>query len=164
MRFNDTLKLDLSNCGLRRGGKPSGAVSKVVLAENSPIPLARTYHASCLIKNYMVVVGGEASSDLKDFWALDLDTFTWFKPEVEQFENFTAKRFHSATALNETQVVTFGGCHSEYIHMNEMHIFELSHFLQSPTDKEVRIICTRVNVELGVPSTRWGHSAAAYDG
>jgi Kelch motif len=25
----------------------------------------------------MVVIGGEALTDLKDFWALDLDTMVW---------------------------------------------------------------------------------------
>jgi hypothetical protein len=82
----------------------------------------------------MVVIGGEASSDLRDFWALDLETNTWFKPEVSQFENFTPKRFHSASVLADNRVVTFGGCHSEYIHMNEMHIFDLSNFLLNPRD------------------------------
>lgn len=48
-------------------------VEKVKLAENSPIPSARTYHASCLLNKYMITIGGEANSDLKDFWALDLD-------------------------------------------------------------------------------------------
>ena len=31
----------------------------------------------------MIIVGGEATSDLKDFWALDLDETVWRKPEVE---------------------------------------------------------------------------------
>lgn len=30
----------------------------------------------------MVVIGGEATSDLKDFWALDLELSVWRKPEV----------------------------------------------------------------------------------
>ena len=39
------------------------------------IPSARTYHASTLVEKYMVVVGGESgSSDLNDFWALDLES------------------------------------------------------------------------------------------
>ena len=71
----------------------------------------------------MIVIGGEANSDLKDFWALDLDTLKWFQPDVEGFTNYTSKRFHTASTISDTQVVTFGGCHSEYVHMNEMHIF-----------------------------------------
>lgn len=83
MRFNDTLKIDLENVNSNRRGHSAGAkVSKIGFAENSPMPLARTYHASCLVKNYMVVIGGEATSDLKDFWALDLDNNIWRKPEV----------------------------------------------------------------------------------
>jgi hypothetical protein len=31
----------------------------------------------------MIVTGGEANSDLKDFWALDLETYMWYKPEVD---------------------------------------------------------------------------------
>ena len=57
----------------------------MVLAENSQLPLPRTYHASCLVQNFMIVIGGEATSDLKDFWALDLDKGMWFNPDVEFF-------------------------------------------------------------------------------
>lgn len=66
--------------------------------------------------------------------------------------------------LSETQVVTFGGCHSEYVHMNEMHIFELSKFFIDPSNIENQVKCTKVNVTEGVPSTRWGHAAAEHDG
>jgi len=84
MRFNDTLKLELPDESVQRKNSTLKCkVSKVALAPNSPIPLARTYHASCLVKNYMVVIGGEASSDLRDFWALDLETNTWRKPDVD---------------------------------------------------------------------------------
>jgi hypothetical protein len=34
------------------------------------------------MRNYMVIIGGEATSDLKDFWALDLDEMQWYKPEI----------------------------------------------------------------------------------
>ena len=77
----------------------------------------------------MVVMGGEANSDLKDFWALNLDTMRWFKPTIEGFSNYTAKRFHTASTISESKIITFGGCHSEYIHMNEMHLFEMNEFL-----------------------------------
>jgi hypothetical protein len=46
------------------------------------MPSARTYHAACLVGKYMIVIGGEANSDLKDFWALDLDEKVWHKPEI----------------------------------------------------------------------------------
>jgi len=130
MRFNDTLKLELQDESIsRRNGAPKGKVHKMVFGENSLLPAARTYHASCLIQKFMVVIGGEASSDLRDFWALDLDKSTWHNPDVDQFENFTPKRFHSASALGDSKVITFGGCHSEYVHMNEMHIFDMTKFL-----------------------------------
>ena len=58
-------------------------VEKVVPAANSPVPSARTYHASCLLSKYMVTVGGEALSDLRDFWAFDLETSRWYSPEIE---------------------------------------------------------------------------------
>ena len=42
------------------------------------IPSPRTYHASTLVDKFMVVVGGESgSSDLNDFWALDLESKQW---------------------------------------------------------------------------------------
>jgi hypothetical protein len=135
MRFNDTLKVELPDETIpRRYGNPKATVQRMVLQENSPLPLPRTYHASCLIQKYMVVIGGESTSDLRDFWALDLEEGIWYKPDVSQFENFTPKRFHSASPIGDSKVITFGGCHSEYIHMNEMHIFDMAAFLQNPSD------------------------------
>lgn len=84
MRFNDTIRVQLPDDSLpRKGFVQKCRVSKVALAQNSPVPMARTYHASCLVQNFMVVIGGEASSDLRDFWALDLDSNTWFKPDID---------------------------------------------------------------------------------
>lgn len=111
----------------------------------------------------MVVIGGEANSDLKDFWALNLDTMTWHKPNIEGFSTYTAKRFHTASTISESKIVTFGGCHSEYVHMNEMHIFDLTDYLKYyQSIPSTPINCNKVNVTEGVPSTRWGHSAATY--
>jgi len=59
-------------------------------------------------------------------------------------------------------VISFGGCHSEYVHMNEMHLFDLSKFLLAPNDPESHIIVTKINVTQGVPPTRWGHAATTY--
>ncbi len=131
--------------------------------ENTPIPLPRTYHASCQIRNFMVVIGGEATSDLKDFWALDLDLSVWRKPDIEFFEHYTPKRFHTASAVGDSKVATFGGCHSEYVHLNELHIFDLANFLENPADTQRTITCTKVNTTEGVPSTRWGHAAATFN-
>jgi hypothetical protein len=111
----------------------------------SPVlmPEARTYHASTLVQNYMIIVGGESisSGDLNDFWLLDLETSSWIKPDISGLESFTHKRFHTASSIN-TKVITFGGCHSEYVHLNDLNIFELSGWLcdRSP------IICSKVAV------------------
>jgi N-acetylneuraminic acid mutarotase len=53
--------------------------------------------------------------------------------------------------------VTFGGCHSEYNHLNDLNIFELSQFVEAPSSGIVT--CTKVNVSDNVPTTRWGHGA-----
>lgn len=50
--------------------------------------MPRTYHASCLIDKYMVVIGGEAVSDQSDLWALDLEQGLWHKPDVRGIESF----------------------------------------------------------------------------
>ena len=128
------------------------------------MPSPRTYHASCSIGKYMVSIGGEANADLRDFWALDLDANLWLKPEIDFVDYYTPKRFHTINTISDTQIVTFGGCHSEYVHMNEMHIFNLQKFLESPQDPEAHIIVTKVNVTQGMPSTRWGHAATTYEG
>lgn len=74
----------------------------------------------------MVTIGGEANSDLKDLWAFDLEGKVWFKPEIDFTDYYTPKRFHTINTISETQIVSFGGCHSEYVHLNEMHIFDLA--------------------------------------
>lgn len=76
-------------------------MERVVLKPNSPVPSARTYHASCLLGKYMIVVGGEANSDLKDFWALDLEEDMWYKPDINFIEHYTPKRFHTVCAIND---------------------------------------------------------------
>lgn len=96
------------------------------LSESTLVPSPRTYHASCLLSKYMVTVGGEANSDLKDLWCFDLEGRRWLKPEVDFSEYFTPKRFHSVNTITPTKIVSFGGCHSEYQHMNEMHIFDMA--------------------------------------
>jgi hypothetical protein len=112
----------------------------------------------------MVIVGGEAMSDLRDIWTLNLDTMVWYKPEVEGFDSYTPKRFHTVSTITDTQIITFGGCHSEYVHMNELHVFELSQFFEDPSNIENMIKCTKITTKEGVPSTRWGHAAAANQG
>ena len=97
------------------------------------IPTARTYHAATLVDKYMIIVGGESSSsDLNDLWALDLELKKWFKPSIEGHDNFIAKRFHTANTIQKNKVITFGGCHSEYIHLNDLNIFDMTNFLDSP--------------------------------
>ena len=101
--------------------------------EEPVILSARTYHASTLVDRFMVVVGGESnSSDLNDFWTLDLEMKRWIRPDIQGIHNFMPKRFHTANTIQETKVITFGGCHSEYIHLNELNIFEMDQFLLNP--------------------------------
>ena len=59
--------------------------------------------------------------------------------------------------MQGTKVVTFGGCHSEYHHLNDLNIFELAAFIQAPSSGIV--VCTKVSVTENVPTTRWGHGA-----
>lgn len=130
--------------------------------EEQIIPSARTYHASTLVDKYMVVVGGESnSSDLNDLWTLDLELKKWIRPEIHGIQNFMPKRFHTANTIQATKVITFGGCHSEYIHMNELNIFDMNDFLVSPNQSP--IVCTKVMIRENLPSTRWGHAASVMD-
>lgn len=81
----------------------------------------------------MIVVGGESnSSDLNDFWALDLEFKKWLRPEIHGGHNYMAKRFHTANTILTNKVITFGGCHSEYVHLNDLNLFELERFLKKP--------------------------------
>ena len=39
-------------------------------------------------------------------------------------------------------------------------MFDLSNFFENPLDITRKVICTRINVTEGLPSTRWGHAAS----
>ena len=80
---------------------------------------------------------------------------------MEGHEHFMAKRFHTANTIKDTMVVTFGGCHSEYHHINDLNLFDLTAFLENP--KVNKVICTKITQTKNVPSTRWGHGAAVYE-
>lgn len=111
----------------------------------------------------MVVLGGESASDLNDFWALDLENRKWHKPDVIGANEFKPKRFHTAVTLNKTQVVTFGGCHSEYSYMNDLNIFEMREFINNPEDGSVTCTLVVSPSNEPVPAARWGHAAASFD-
>ena len=66
--------------------------------------------------------------------------------------------------IQDTKVITFGGCHSEYVHINDLNIFEMENFLKEPAPlngavEKTPIICTLVKRDL-CPSTRWGHASS----
>ena len=117
----------------------------------------------------MVICGGEANnSDLNDVWALDLEQLTWSKLDLVFGNNnagggFSSKRFHTISTLSQCRIVSFGGCHSEYQHLNDVHIFDLNSFVES-NGAQCAIDCSRVDFSASapVPSTRWGHAAAVY--
>jgi len=59
--------------------------------------------------------------------------------------------------------VTFGGCHSEYEHLNDLDMFNLSAFVNS-NGMDRNVHCEKLNVGqvYNGPSSRWGHSACVY--
>ena len=107
-RFDDVLKLQLpaTNC-LNSSGQDVEAncttkVESVSLALENSTPSARTYHASCLVKKFMVVSGGEANNtDLSDLWAFNILDKTWYELEILEIHCFQAKRFHSISAVSQ---------------------------------------------------------------
>lgn len=60
-------------------------------------------------------------------------------------------------------MITFGGCHSEYVHLNDLNIFYLDDFVKSNGANKL-VNCVKVNfVSTEIcPSTRWGHTATVY--
>lgn len=118
----------------------------------------------------MIVCGGEANnSDLNDVWALDLERLIWFKLELNRYPasqttGFSSKRFHTVSTMSKNRIVSFGGCHSEYQHLNDVNVFDLGVFVET-NGTDCIINCSRVDFSSGlstVPSTRWGHAAAVY--
>jgi hypothetical protein len=126
-------------------------------------PCPRTYHASTLVDRFMVICGGESASnsDLNDLWALDLDDEKWFNPVINGKNSFVHKRFHTANSIMGTQVVTYGGCHSEYVHLNDLDIFELKDFIEDPQNNS--ITCVKIEVKFNIPTSRWGHAAVVHN-
>jgi hypothetical protein len=76
LRFNDTLKLTFSSW---QSTSSEVYVERLRLKDDSPLPQPRTYHAACLVGQFMVVVGGESNNtDMQDVWVLDLKEGRWF--------------------------------------------------------------------------------------
>jgi N-acetylneuraminic acid mutarotase len=48
--------------------------------------------------------------------------------------------------------------------MNEMHMFDFSQFLANPTNSDNHVIVKKIDISENVPSTRWGHASATYNG
>ena len=143
----------------------STRVERISLAEGTLLPSPRTYHASCLVDKYMVVSGGEANNtDMTDMWALDIEECRWHQLEISDVSCFQAKRFHSLSAMSENRVVTFGGCHSEYVHLNDVNVFYLNDFVKSD-GKTPQVKCVKLDFrgDSALPNTRWGHSAAVHE-
>ena len=60
--------------------------------------------------------------------------------------------------------MTFGGCHSEYVHLNDVNVFQLDNFVRS-NGMNRQVNCVRLDFKSGesVPDSRWGHAAAVHD-
>ena len=46
------------------------------------MPEPRTYHASTIVNDNMIVIGGEADSDMNDLWSFSFVNQYWTKPEI----------------------------------------------------------------------------------
>ena len=166
MRYNDVLRLQLpkQNNDSNYGDQESSIQVSLVQIFSQAIPLPRTYHAACLVDRFMFICGGEAnSSDLQDFWVFDLELCAWTQLEVLSQTPFHAKRFHSCCSVSQNRVITFGGCHSEYVHLNDLNIFYLDDFVKSNGANKL-VNCVKVNFDKNeiCPSSRWGHTASVY--
>lgn len=141
MRFNDTLKITFPTW------KPDEVfVERLRLQDDSPLPSPRTYHASCLVGHYMIVAGGESNNtDMQDLWALDLEAGRWTKLEISNQESFRSKRFLTVSAVSNNRIVTFGGCHSEYEHLNDLDMFDLTLFVESG-GRDRNLVCQKLNL------------------
>ena len=113
----------------------------------------------------MIIVGGESDSDLNDIWVFSFIEKQWVKPQIIGGNLFRPKWFLSASTIKKDKVITFGGCHSEYVHLNDLNIFEFQDFLENPNKFTNRcsIICTRVDTDQNVPDSWWGHAAVVYE-
>ena len=63
------------------------------------------------------------------------------------------------------RVVSFGGCHSEYVHLNDVNVFDFKAFIESD-GQNTQVNCIKLDFRTNtfgqVPSTRWGHAAAVH--
>jgi hypothetical protein len=84
--------------------------------------------------------------------------------QITNQESFKSKRFLTASALSGNRLVTFGGCHSEYEHVNDLDMFDLSEFVASNC-QNMQVKCIKLNKLDKIsqsPSSRWGHSASVF--
>lgn len=94
----------------------------------------------------MVISAGEANNtDLNDMWALDLEGNRWFKLDLTSSQ-FMSKRFHTVSTLSQNRVVSFGGCHSEYVHLNDVNVFDLDDFVKT-AGANLQVTCIKLDLK-----------------
>ena len=94
---------------------------------------------------------------------LDVEDGRWYQLSIANQESFKSKRFLTVSAISRNRIVTFGGCHSEYEHLSDLDMFDLTAFIESGC-VNLTVTCCKLTCLAGKgPSSRWGHSAAVYE-
>ena len=74
-------------------------VKQIEIQNPETQPQPRTYHASTVVGDKMIIIGGEADSDMNDLWSFSFTDRTWTKPVINGGGSFLPKRFHSASTI-----------------------------------------------------------------
>jgi hypothetical protein len=80
--------------------------------DSTILPDERKYHIAELFYPYMVVFGGESTTDLDDLWLHNMTTLTWIEVRPEGPKP-RARRFHTSALISGCLYIV-GGCFNKY--------------------------------------------------
>lgn len=128
-------------------------------ADSVVVPEERKYHVAELLHPYMVVFGGESTTDLDDLWLHNFATMTWqeVRPNGPKPR---ARRFHSSAMVGNWLYV-IGGCFNKYEQLGDIWAMNLGP-LTRDRPQELRWE-DLTNSFSGSYLQRWGHTSTAKD-
>ena len=72
------------------------------------------HSADLIMKDWMVIFGGENIIDLDDLWVFDINSHYWNKCGFIN-KGPQARKFHGSTVIGESKMVIIGGCFNNYV-------------------------------------------------
>eukprot|EP01125_Pyxidicula_operculata_P017531 TRINITY_DN613_c0_g2_i2.p1 TRINITY_DN613_c0_g2~~TRINITY_DN613_c0_g2_i2.p1 ORF type:complete len:222 (-),score=27.91 TRINITY_DN613_c0_g2_i2:147-812(-) len=113
----------------------------------------RRWHAGLSIGNSYFIYAGWREAPLDDMLQLDLETMKWTIINFQGDEKPGARRWHSLTQIDNSNLFIFGGYNGNYAKpMDDFHLFNLE-----------KLVWTTPTLKGSKPSGRYGHTVTKID-